>query len=107
MILNYNKLKNSLLGISILRPVSGTLSGHAAGEPFDKLVYEHIKAMFPNNTYRQFEYLNDLYSKNPSVITHDDRQNLFNSPTALFLLSRAHSISIGLPPYSYSSTSVM
>lgn len=88
MILNYKKLKKSLLGLSIPQPVSGTLSGHAAGEPFDKLVYEHIKTMFPSNTYRQFEYLNDLYSKNPSVIAHEDRQNLFNSPTALFLLSR-------------------
>jgi type II restriction enzyme len=32
--------------------------------------------------------LNDLYSKNPDTIGFDARQELFNSPTVLFLLSR-------------------
>ena len=75
-------------GSSVPKPLSGTLSGHAAGEPFDKHVYSEIKKQFPQNTFRQYEYLNDLYSKNPNVIGFEARQSLFNSPTVLFLLSR-------------------
>ena len=86
--INFKILKASLIGAKIRKPVSGTLSGHAAGEPFDKLVYSEIKKQFPEKTYRQFEYLNDLYSKNPTKISLADKQNLFDSPTAMFLLSR-------------------
>jgi hypothetical protein len=88
MNVNYSKLVKSVKGTSIPKPLSGTLSGHAAGEPFDKHVYNEIKKQFPKNTFRQYEYLNDLFSKNPNVIGFEARQNLFNSPTVLFLLSR-------------------
>lgn len=88
MNVNYSKLAKSIKGTSVPKPLSGTLSGHAAGEPFDKHVYSEIKKQFPKNTFRQYEYLNDLFSKNPNVIGFQARQNLFNSPTVLFLLSR-------------------
>ena len=88
MIVNYQYLIKKVKGSSVPKPLSGTLSGHAAGEPFDKHVYAAIKKQFPKNTFRQYEYLNDLYSKNPNVIGFDARQELFNSPTVLFLLSR-------------------
>jgi type II restriction enzyme len=88
MIVDYNKLSKKIKGTYVPKPLSGTLSGHAAGEPFDKHVYEEIKKQFPKNTFRQYEYLNDLFSKNPDVIGFDARQALFNSPTVLFLLSR-------------------
>ena len=88
MIVNYTNLIKKIKETSVPKPLSGTLSGHAAGEPFDKHVYTAIKKQFPKNTFRQYEYLNDLYSKNPDVIGFDARQELFNSPTVLFLLSR-------------------
>ena len=88
MNVDYSKLAKSIKGTSVPKPLSGTLSGHAAGEPFDKHVYSEIKKQFPKNTFRQYEYLNDLFSKNPNVIGFQARQNLFNSPTVLFLLSR-------------------
>ncbi|MDR2065184.1 MAG: HincII family type II restriction endonuclease [Prevotellaceae bacterium] len=88
MTVNYNELSKKIKGTFVAKPLSGTLSGHAAGEPFDKHVYEEIKKMFPNNTFRQYEFLNDLYNKNPDIIGFDARQALFNSPTVLFLLSR-------------------
>lgn len=88
MNVNYTKLAKNLKGNSVPKPLSGTLSGHAAGEPFDKHVYAEIKKQFPKNTFRQYEYLNDLFSKNPNVIGFQARQALFNSPTVLFLLSR-------------------
>lgn len=88
MIVNYIDLIKKIKGTSVPKPLSGTLSGHAAGEPFDKHVYNEIKKQFPKNTFRQYEYLNDLYSKNTSIIGYTARQALFNSPTVLFLLSR-------------------
>lgn len=66
----------------------GTLSGHAAGEPFEKSVYRKLKEMYPNRIFKQYEYLNDIYLKHPKHITIEQRYALFKSPTALFLLSR-------------------
>lgn len=66
----------------------GTLSGHAAGEPFEKCVYHLLKDKYPNNIFKQYEYLNDMFLKHPKYITIEQRYALFNSPTALFLLSR-------------------
>ena len=88
MNVNYTELIKKIKGSSVLKPLSGTLSGHAAGEPFDKHVYNEIKKQLPKNTFRQYEYLNDLYSKNAKTIGFEARQALFNSPTVLFLLSR-------------------
>lgn len=88
MFVDYNSLSKSIIGMSVPKPTGGTLSGHAAGEPFDKLVNEIIKKQFPNNTFRQFEYLNFLFSKNTDAVTLGARNNLFQSPTILFLLSR-------------------
>lgn len=81
-------------GSSVARPNkedAGSLSGHAAGEPFEKSVYHHLKKMHPHDVYKQYEFLNDLYLKHPQNITVEDRYALLDSPTALFLLSRGHS----------------
>ena len=67
---------------------SGTLSGHAAGEPFEKCVYNRLKDMYPNRIFKQYEYLNDIYLRNPKYITVEQRYALLDSPTVLFLLSR-------------------
>lgn len=91
MIVDYDKLINNVKGISIPKPLSGTLSGHAAGEPFDKLIYNEIKKEFPNKTFRQYEFLNDLYTKNPNAISFEDRKKLFPSGSIHFLLNRGKS----------------
>lgn len=88
MNVNYISLIESIKGTFVAKPLSGTLSGHAAGEPFDKHVYSEIKKQLPQNTFRQYEYLNDLYSKNAETIGVKARQELFDSPSVLFLLSR-------------------
>lgn len=67
---------------------SGTLSGHAAGEPFEKKVYQKLKEKYPSKIFKQYEYLNDLYLRNPRHITMEQRYALLDSPTALFLLNR-------------------
>jgi type II restriction enzyme len=88
MLVNYDKLKNAVINTSVPKPLSGTLSGHSAGEPFDKHVYSEIKKQFPDKTFRQYEYLNYLFTKNPTAIGIEARNNLFSSPTVMFLLSR-------------------
>ena len=89
--INYPKVVEAVKGQIVERPnkaSSGTLSGHAAGEPFEKCVYQQLKKEYPKNIFKQFEFLNDIYLKNPQVITVADRYALLDSPTALFLLSR-------------------
>jgi hypothetical protein len=88
MFVNYNNLINQVQGTRVPRPVSGTLSGHAAGEPFDKHVYDIIKAEFPDETFRQYEYLNALFSKSEAQVSSQKRRDLFESPTVLFLFAR-------------------
>ncbi len=70
------------------RAVNGTLSGHVAGEPFEKKVFELLKNKYPKNIYKQYDYLKDLYLRHPNVISVEDRYALLDSPTVLFLLSR-------------------
>lgn len=89
---DFQHLTKWLIGQTVERPNAannGTLAGHAAGEPFEKLVYRHLKSIHPTSIFKQFEYLNDLYKNNPQSITLEDRLALFNSPVALFLLSRS------------------
>lgn len=94
MNVDYQKLAKTLCGASVPKPLSGTLSGHAAGEPFDKHVYEEIKKQLPNNTFRQYEYLNKLFTENPNAIDYQARSNLFNSHAISFLLSRGKDATI-------------
>lgn len=89
--LKIDYLLKDLIGTKVERPnrnTAGTLSGHAAGEPFEKYVYQYLKKMYSNTVFKQFEFLNDLFTKHPQVISLSDRLALLNSPTALFLLSR-------------------
>lgn len=88
MFVDYNILKTRTVGSHVQKPLSGTLSGHSAGEPFDKNVYKLIKEQYPANTFRQYEYLNNLFTRNADAGSVDARNHLFNSPTVMFLLSR-------------------
>lgn len=87
-IVDFDALGKAIVGSSVPKPTSGTLSGHAAGEPFDKAVYAKLSHMCPNIIFRQYEYLNTLYRKNLDAIGIEARNKLFASPTVLFLLSR-------------------
>ena len=89
--IDYDSLLTELVGKSVPRPnkiTDGTLSGHAAGEPFEKVTYLFLKGKYPSNVFKQYEYLNDIYLKHPQTISVADRNALFESPTVLFLLSR-------------------
>ena len=87
-LVDFDALQDRVKGLSVPRPTSGTLSGHAAGEPFDKSVYRELSEMHPGKIFRQYEYLNALYLKNSDKIGFEARSKLFDSPTVLFLLSR-------------------
>ena len=92
--INFSLLIETMRNQEVERPnkaSNGTLSGHAAGEPFEKSVYHHLKDQYPNCIFKQYEYLNDLYLKKPKYISVEQKKKLFDSPTALFLLSRSDS----------------
>lgn len=96
-------LRKDLVGQSVDRPnkaSQGTLSGHAAGEPFEKLVYHYMKAIDPEHTFKQHEFLNDLYLRNPQHISQEQKRELFASPVAFFLLSRGDKATQGWSPSS-------
>ena len=89
--IDFDKLTHELIQQNVERPNkadAGTLSGHAAGEPFEKLVYHRLKEEYPQKIFKQHEYLNDLYRRFPQHITAEQRRSLFDSPTMMFLLSR-------------------
>ena len=86
---DFNALNNIVRGLAVAKPSSGTLSGHAAGEPFDKAVYNELKKVYGDKIFRQYEYLNFLYRKHIDAISLDAKKKLFESPTVLFLLSRS------------------
>jgi len=81
-------LKDAMVGKGVSKPISGTLSGHAAGEPFDKHVESLLHSKFPNSIKRQFTYLNELFSLNPKCTTFEDRRDLIKSEVARLLLMR-------------------
>ncbi len=84
---------SDIKGASVERPNKvGTLSGHAAGEPFEKKVYEILKSKYPINIFKQYEYLNDLYLRNPEHTTTEDRYALLDLLTMQFLLSRGDKV---------------
>lgn len=89
MLINFDKIVNELKGKTVKRPISGTLSGHAAGEPFDKHAYSIIKNLHPNITYRNYEYLNKLYLNNLATTSVVGRHNLIKSKTNAYLLNRS------------------
>lgn len=89
-------LEKELLGKTVDKPISGTLSGHAAGEPFDKAVEEVLKNKFKSDTnkniYRQYEYLNKLYTDNPTAIDLESRYNLIQEKSLQYLLNRGKDV---------------
>lgn len=100
---DFSGLVTSMRNQTVERPnkaSSGTLSGHAAGEPFEKKVYHKLKEKYPTRIFKQYEYLNDLYLRNPKHITVEQRYALLESPTALFLLSRGDNATRGWSPSS-------
>lgn len=101
--IDYKKLKQVLSGMTVPRPNKagqGTLSGHAAGEPFEKSVYQRLKASYPGKIYKQHEYLNELFLKNPQAGTVKERYALFNSHTVFFLLNRGENATKAWSPQS-------
>jgi hypothetical protein len=87
-----NFLKDVLVNTRIQKPLSGTLSGHAAGEPFDKHVQELLIAKYPNKVKRQYEFLNELFTLNSNVNTFEERANLIHSRVARYLLMRGKEV---------------
>lgn len=78
---------SSLVGQSVPRP-SGTLAGHAAGLPFERLVNTILRNEMPGQTFRHFELLNEIYRSNPTKTSLDQRYSLLGPPSLQYLLRR-------------------
>ena len=73
--------------MTVPRP-SGTLAGHAAGLPFERLVDQILRDEIPGRTFRHYELLNELYRANPTKISLDHRYSLLGPPSLQYLLRR-------------------
>jgi hypothetical protein len=89
MSLDLSAVLSAIPGTEVPRPGgTGTMSGHAAGEPFDKLTEALIFKTYPNSTYRQFALLNALFAKHPTASTAAARRQLLGPPALQLLLAR-------------------
>jgi len=84
---DYEKLKKEMIGESVPNS-TGEKSGHTVATPFENLVYSKIKEQIPLKTFRQYEYLNNLYSQSPDITKVKERQALIKSLSVRFLLNR-------------------
>jgi type II restriction enzyme len=89
--INLDFLEEEIVGKSVPVATSGQTSGHAAGEPFDVLVFEEIRCQYPGQTFRQYEYLNKLFEENLSATTIDGRNQLISPEAIKLLLARGNS----------------
>ena len=92
MSLDLKFLEKELQGKTVPKPLSGTLSGHSAGEPFDKAVEELLKSKVTKEikVFRQYEYLNNLYTNNPTKTSVEERHSLIPEKTLQYLLNRGN-----------------
>lgn len=91
MRIDYNAIIKSLPESKVPRPnkeTAGTLSGHAAGEPFANYVCDTLKRTYQKCVYKQYEFLNSIYNAHHNCITYESRCSLISSPTVAYLLSR-------------------
>ena len=66
--LDLSYLEEKLVGDTVPRPnVRGTLSGHAAGEPFSELVLDVLTELHGGVIQKQHDYLNQLMHENPEM----------------------------------------
>lgn len=77
------ELDKYLLSTNFPKP-SGTLSGHAIGEPIEKGIYNYLKNKAPGSYFKQYELLNNMYLKHPN----EDRLSLFRNEALRLLLNR-------------------
>lgn len=81
-----NSVMKSLVGQSVAKPI-GTLAGHAAGAPFEKLVHSKLVEVFQDRASRHFEFLNKvLIELNDDEV--ESRLEAFGPPSIQSLVCR-------------------
>jgi hypothetical protein len=80
-------LVNKLVGSQVPRP-AGTLSGHAAGLPFERLVHRILTTKWPDRCAKHYEILNKILMANPVAKTSAERIELCGPPSVSSLVSR-------------------
>lgn len=87
---NFAKLTQTLKGKMINKP-SGQLSGHSVGTPIENTVYDEFRLIHKENSYKQYEFLNAMFSSKISKNLAQDTQKVFENKPACFLLLRGES----------------
>jgi len=87
----------NLVGRTVPRP-SGTLSGHAAGLPFEHLVHGNLLAAYPNQCRRHYEMVNEILLAHPKATTYEERAALFGPEALQQLVMRGKQPTIGWSP---------
>jgi len=80
-------LVENIVGSHVPRP-KGTLSGHAAGLPFERLVDQVLIANWPDRCAQHFEILNKILMSHPRVTSPDERIDLCGPPSVASLVAR-------------------
>ena len=88
---------NQLVGQTVPRP-KGTLSGHAAGLPFEEVVHRQLSSTFGGRVFRHYEVLNEVLIRNPDATSADRRRELFGAPALQYLICRGHQAMAGWRP---------
>ncbi len=89
MTFDLSPVVDALSGAAVPKPGGeGAIAGHAAGEPFDKLITRQIGEVFPNRTFRQFEVLNAVLKARHEATTAAERLSLLGPPALQRLLKR-------------------
>jgi len=86
-LLDIERVASQLVGQSVPRP-NGTLAGHSAALPFEKVVHLELSKVFGKRAFRQFELLNHLLASNKSIVTAEGRRSLLGTRSLQKLISR-------------------
>lgn len=99
MNLDLEEVVSSLPGLTVPRPGGeGAISGHAAGEPFDKLITTKIAEQFTGRTFRQYAALNRVLSGQPAAKSAAERVGLLGPIALQQLLKRGKAALLSWSP---------
>lgn len=89
---SWDWIPDRLIGREVARPNSRTLSGHAAGGAFERIVAELLQQEWKDCCFLQSDYLNRLYAANPQAKTAAERWALVPAESLRLLVNRGEKV---------------
>lgn len=84
---NIKDVKIDLRADIMNKAARGTFSEHLAAELFEKIFYYRLKDQYGAKIYKLSEFIEDIYQKNPRHITEEQKESVFESLTAFFVIN--------------------